>query len=198
MNKKYFVHPTAEVSAQAKIGAGTKIWHQAQVRENAQIGKNCVLAKGSYVDFGVKLGNNVKVENGVSVFHGVTVEDDVILAPNATFTNDLYPRAFVGGFKVYPTLVKKGASIGANATIICGTTIGSYAMVAAGAVVTNNIPDYGLVMGNPARLKAFICRCGQRLAKTKRIKNQVVMKCKACKKSMKVPVEDFNLLGPIE
>ncbi|MCU0640505.1 MAG: acetyltransferase [Candidatus Margulisbacteria bacterium] len=196
--KKVFIHPTAEVSDRAKIGANTRIWHQAQVRENAVIGRSCILAKGVYVDFGVKIGNNVKIENGVSVFHGVTVEDDVILAPNATFTNDLYPRAFVGSFKVYPTLVRRGAAIGANSTIICGTTIGRYAMVAAGAVVTNDVPDFGLVMGNPARLKAFICPCGKRLEKRRLLGNRVMMSCPACRRRIGIPKNDFALLGPID
>lgn len=112
-----------------------------------------------YIDVGVEIGNNVKIQNGVSVYRGVKVEDDVFLGPHMTFTNDLYPRAFNEDWELVPTLVKKGASIGAHATIVCSVTIGEYAMVGAGAVVTKDVPPFGLVFGNPARLKGFVCYC---------------------------------------
>ena len=159
---EYFIHETAEISKGAKIGKNTKIWHQSQVREEAEIGENCIISKCVYIDFGVKIGNNVKIQNGVSVYHGVIIEDEVFLGPHMTFTNDLYPRAFNSNWECVNTLVKRGASIGANATIICGVIIGEYAMVGSGAVVTKNVPAYGLVFGNPAKLKGFVCKCGRK------------------------------------
>ena len=163
MFEDVFIHETAEVSEKAVIGAGTKIWNLAQVRENAVIGENCVLSKNVYVDFEVKIGSCVKLQNNVNVYHGVQLEDDVFVGPSATFTNDMFPRAFNGDFKVVETLVKRGASIGANSTIVCGVTIGEYAMVGAGSVVTKDVGDYCLVVGNPARVIGFVCRCGRRL-----------------------------------
>ena len=197
MAKDIYVHPTAEVSAKAKIGAGTKIWHQAQIRENAVIGKDCVISKSAYVDFGVRIGNNVKIQNHVSVYHGVTVEDDVILAPNATFTNDRYPRAFLADWTVTPTLIKKGASICANATIVCGNTVGAYAMVGAGAVVTSDVPDYGLVFGNPARVRGFVCKCAHKLVEDESKKSprgKVRMVCPHCKEVVLIPQKDYKLM----
>jgi len=184
---KIYIHPTAEVSDKAEIGEGTKIWHHAQVRENARIGKNCVIGKSVYIDFDVKIGDRVKIQNFVSIYHGVTIEDDVFLGPGMTFTNDLYPRAFISDFEVYPTRVKKGASIGANATIICGITIGRYAMVGAGSVVTEDVPDHALVYGNPARLVGFVCRCGRKLKREREIEDFVLMKCDKCKREIKIP-----------
>ena len=130
----YFVHATAEVSETASIGDGTKIWNQAQVRNDAVIGDNCIISKNVYIDEHVSIGNGVKIQNNVNVYHGVTIEDDVFLGPSMTFTNDMYPRAFNSDWKITETLVRKGASIGANATIRCGITIGEYAMVGAGSV----------------------------------------------------------------
>lgn len=158
-----FIHPTAEVSENAVIGDGTRIWNQAQVREGCVIGEHCIISKNVYVDTKAVLGNRVKVQNNVNIYHGVEVEDDVFLGPSMTFTNDLYPRAFDDNWKITKTYVKKGASIGAHATIVCGTTIGEYAMVGAGSVVTKDIPAYALVVGNPARQIGWVCRCGGRL-----------------------------------
>ncbi len=149
---EYFVHESAEVSDKAKIGKNTKIWNQAQIRENAVIGENCIISKNVYIDESVKIGNNCKIQNNVNVYHGVTIEDDVFCGPSMTFTNDLFPRAFNKDWKVTETCVKKGASIGANATIVCGVTIGEYAMVGAGSVVTKDVEAHTLVAGNPARV----------------------------------------------
>ena len=149
---EYFVHESAEVSDKAKIGKNTKIWNQAQIRENAVIGENCIISKNVYIDESVKIGNNCKIQNNVNVYHGVTIEDDVFCGPSMTFTNDLFPRAFNNDWKVTETRVKKGASIGANATIVCGVTIGEYAMVGAGSVVTKDVEAHTLVAGNPARV----------------------------------------------
>ncbi len=158
-----FVHATANVSDQATIGSDTKIWINVQIRENVTIGTNCIVSKDVYLDHGVSIGNNCKIQNSVSIYSGVTIEDDVFVGPNVAFTNDKVPRAFNLNWKVTPTLVKKGASIGANATIVCGITIESYAMVAAGSVVTKDVPSHALVMGNPARVIAYVCECGYRL-----------------------------------
>jgi len=159
-----FIHETAEVSDKAVVGAGTKIWNLAQVREDAVIGEKCILSKNVYVDFGVKIGNGVKLQNNVNVYHGVEIEDDVFIGPSATFTNDMFPRAFISDFELTRTLVKKGASVGANSTIVCGVTINEYAMVGAGSVVTKDVVSHGLVVGNPARMIGYVCKCGRRLS----------------------------------
>jgi acetyltransferase-like isoleucine patch superfamily enzyme len=158
-----FIHPTAEVSSGAKIGAGTKIWNNAQVREDAKIGESCIISKNVYIDTKAIIGNRVKIQNNVNVYHGVTIEDDVFLGPSMTFTNDFRPRAFNEDWKITETLVKKGASIGANATIVCGVSIGEYAMVGAGSVVCKDVEPFSLVAGNPARKIGYVCRCGEKL-----------------------------------
>ena len=139
-----FVHHTAEVADNASVGENTRIWNNAQVRENSVIGHDCIIGKDVYIDLDVHIGNAVKIQNGVSVYRGVTVEDDVFLGPHMTFTNDRFPRAAVSDFELYTTIVHKGASIGAHATIVCGSEIGEYAMIGAGAVVTKNIPPFAL------------------------------------------------------
>lgn len=158
-----FIHPSAHVAEGAEIGKGTRIWINSQIREKAKIGQDCIISKDTYIDTEVVIGDRVKVQNGVSIYHGVIVEDDVFVGPNAVFTNDICPRAFNNNWKISNTIIKKGASIGANATIICGNSIGQYAMVGAGSVVTKNVPDYALVVGNPARILGYICVCGTRL-----------------------------------
>jgi acetyltransferase-like isoleucine patch superfamily enzyme len=165
------IHPTAEVSSDATIGAGSSIWHQAQVRPGARIGQDCILGKGVYIDTGVIIGDRVKIQNYVSVYHGVEIESGVFVGPHVCFTNDLRPRAVNpdGSLKssddwtLTPTRICEGASLGANATIVCGVTVGRWALVGAGSVVTRDVPDYGLVYGNPARLQGYVCMCGARL-----------------------------------
>jgi acetyltransferase-like isoleucine patch superfamily enzyme len=164
-----FIHATADVSTEADIGENTKIWHLAQVREGANIGTNCIISKNVYVDIGVQIGNNVKIQNNVNVYNGVTIEDEVFLGPSMTFTNDLFPRATNPNWIITKTIVKKGASIGANATIVCGIAIGKYAMIGAGAVVTKNVPDYALVVGNPAKVIGKVCKCGVKLVDTSNV-----------------------------
>jgi len=157
-----FIHETAEVSPKATIGDNTKIWNQAQVREDAVIGANCIISKNVYIDTGVTIGEHVKIQNNVNIYSGVTIEDDVFLGPSMTFTNDMFPRSRNLNWQITKTLVKKGASIGANATIICGVTIGEFAMIGAGAVVTKDVPPHALVVGNPAKKIGSVCKCGMR------------------------------------
>lgn len=157
------IHKTASVSEKSSIGAGAKIWINVQVRENAKIGANTIISKDVYIDHGVTIGKNCKIQNSVSVYNGVTIEDNVFVGPNASFTNDRVPRAFNTEWKITPTLVKEGASIGANATIICGVVLGEYSMVAAGSVVTKDVPPYTLVMGNPARVVSKIDKMGNKV-----------------------------------
>ncbi|MDR2909054.1 MAG: acetyltransferase [Oscillospiraceae bacterium] len=165
----FYIHPTAEVSAEAFIGEGTKIWNHAQIREKAHIGRDCVVSKNVYIDTGVIIGDRCKLQNNVNIYKGVTVEDDVFLGPAMTFTNDLYPRAPGEDWEVTATLVRKGASIGANATVVCGITINEYAMAGAGSVVTRDVPPHALVAGNPARIIGYVCRCGRRLKAGKNV-----------------------------
>ncbi|HEX2141556.1 MAG TPA: DapH/DapD/GlmU-related protein [Candidatus Limnocylindria bacterium] len=165
------IHPTADVAAQATIGPGTSIWNQAQVREGARIGAGCIIGKNVYVDAGVVIGDNVKVQNNVSLYHGVTVEDGVFIGPHVCFTNDRLPRAINpdGSLKtdddweVSPILVRHGAALGANSTILPGVTIGRWALVGSGSVVTRDVADHELVAGNPARRIGSACSCGQPL-----------------------------------
>jgi len=160
------IHQTAIVEEGAKIGDKTRIWHFVHVRKGAQIGSGCNIGKGVYVDSNVIIGNNVKIQNFVSLYSGVKIEDDVFIGPSVTFTNDIFPRAFIWSEeKISKTLVKRGASIGANATIIAGITVGEYAMVGAGSVVTKDVPTHALVYGNPAKLKGYACKCGKKLEK---------------------------------
>ena len=165
------IHPSAEVAPSARIGPGTSVWNQAQVREGARIGAGCVIGKNVYVDRDVVIGDRVKVQNNVSLYRGVSVEDGVFIGPHACFTNDRLPRAVNadGSAKadadwvVVPILVRAGAAVGASATVLPGVTIGRWAMVGAGAVVTRDVADHELVAGNPARRIGSACACGQPL-----------------------------------
>ena len=165
------IHPTAEVSPEARIGRGTRIWHEAQVREGAVVGADCNIGKGVYIGPGVVVGERVKIQNRASLYPGLTVEDGVFIGPHVVFTNDRYPRSIAPEGRVLTdadwepgvTLVRHGASIGAGAVIICGLTIGRWALVAAGALVTHDVPDHGLVMGTPARLVGYVCDCARKL-----------------------------------
>ncbi|HLF80085.1 MAG TPA: acyltransferase [Dehalococcoidia bacterium] len=165
------IHPTAEIERGARIGANTRIWHYAHIRSGAVIGADCNLGHSVYVDTDAVIGNNVKLQNRVSIYRGVTLEDGVFVGPHASFTNDRYPRAITrDGAPILDedwtpetTLVRYGASIGAGAIILSGLTIGSWAMVGAGALVRDDVPDHGLVVGTPARLIGYACRCGHPL-----------------------------------
>ncbi len=160
----YFSHESSYVDAGATIGAGTKIWHFCHVMAGSQIGTNCNLGQNVFIASGVLIGNRVKIQNNVSVYGGVTLEDDVFLGPSMVFTNVTNPRSHVSRKDEYqPTTVRRGATIGANATILCGVILGEYAFVGAGAVVTHDVPAFALVFGAPARLQGWMCRCGERL-----------------------------------
>ena len=163
MDNDIFIHPSAHVAQNVKIDEGTKVWINAQIREGAVIGKGCIIGKDAYIDTDVNIGNNVKIQNGVSVYKGVNIEDDVFIGPNAVFTNDMYPRARNQNWEIIPTVLKSGCSVGANATIVCGITLGEFCMVGAGSVVTKDVPPFGLVVGNPARLVGYVCKCGRRV-----------------------------------
>ena len=163
-NTKYYVHPTAVIDEGCEIGAGTKIWHFSHVMPNCKIGENCNLGQNVVISPEVVLGKNVKVQNNVSIYTGVTCEDDVFLGPSMVFTNVVNPRSAVNRKNQYAkTLVKKGASIGANATIVCGHDIGQFAFIGAGAVITKNVPDYALMVGNPARQTGWMSEYGHKL-----------------------------------
>lgn len=201
-SKPVKIHPTADVSPQAKLGEGTMIWHHAQIREGASLGANCVVSKGVYVDAGVQIGNNVKIQNYVSVYHGVTIEDGVFCGPHCVFTNDKTPRAVNpdGSLKsaddwvLAKTLIRRGAAIGANATIVCGVTIGQWAMIGSGSVVSRDVPDHGLVWGNPARLHGFVCACGTRLSKLSEDTAHVSLVCPKCSRQIQVDRSTWETL----
>jgi len=186
------IHPTADVDASAKIGDGTQVWHQAQVREGARIGNHCRIGKGVYVDAKVVVGHHCKIQNYACVYQGVTLGDRVFVGPHATFTNDLIPRAARPDWKVHApehraadweviaTVVEDGVSIGANATILCGITIGHCAMIGAGAVVTKDVAPHALVVGVPAKAAGYVCECGRKLDPN--------FSCAYCKKTLALAV----------
>ncbi len=159
-----FVHPTAVIDKGAKIGKGTKVWHFSHLMSDCIVGENCNLGQNVFIGNNVELGQNVKVQNNVSIYEGVICENDVFLGPSVVFTNVINPRSHINRKTEYQTtLVKKGASIGANATIICGNTIGQFALIGAGSVVTKSVEDYALVVGNPARQIGWVSAAGHRL-----------------------------------
>lgn len=182
------IHPTAEVSPEASVGARTRIWRQAQVREGATIGESCNIGKGVYIDVQVRIGANVKIQNHVSVFTGVTLEDGVFVGPHVCFTNDLFPRAITregllksaDDWAVTPTLVRYGASLGAGSVIRCGVTIGEFALVGAGAVVTRDVHPHALVLGNPARQCGYVCHCARPLRNVQQEPGRLSGWCEVC------------------
>jgi UDP-2-acetamido-3-amino-2,3-dideoxy-glucuronate N-acetyltransferase len=168
-----YIHPSADVSAEAVIGAGTKIWHQAQVREGAVLGKRCIVGKGAYVDRDVRIGDHCKLQNGVYVFHGFNLEEGVFLGPGAMLLNDKHPRAINPDgspksdidWTVSEGVVEYGAAVGGGAVVLPGIRVGRMALVGSGAVVTRDVPERGIVAGNPARLRGYACDCGRPLAR---------------------------------
>lgn len=161
----YFVHPSSFIDDGVAIGEGTKIWHFCHIQRGARVGARCSLGQNVNVSNNVRVGDGCKLQNNVSLYEGVELENDVFCGPSCVFTNDLTPRAKYpkGAANYKKTLVKEGASIGANATVVCGHTIGRYAMIGAGAVVVSDVPDHALMLGVPARLAGYVCRCGNRL-----------------------------------
>lgn len=191
---KVYVDPTAVVDDGVSLGDGTKVWHFVHIMRDAKIGKNCVVADYVSVGRDVKVGDNVKLENRATIFEGVTIENDVFVGPHVTFTNDLYPRSFNKEWKTVPTTVKQGSSIGAGTVIVCGVTIGEYAMIGAGSVVTKNVPPHALVFGNPARIRGFVCKCGNKLESPQKSSNNVSMSCPCCKEKFTFSLENYELI----
>lgn len=182
VSREYYVHPSSYVDEPVTIGKGTKIWHFSHVMSGAVIGERCTIGQNVNIGGKAVLGNNVKVQNNVSIYDAVIVEDDVFCGPSMVFTNVINPRSHIPRKDEYKrTVVKKGATLGANSTIVCGVTIGNYAFVGAGAVLTKDIPDYALVYGNPGRLHGWVCACGTRL-ELSRDETVETAVCKACGK----------------
>jgi acetyltransferase-like isoleucine patch superfamily enzyme len=192
------IHPTAEVSDDAEIGAGTKIWSHAQIREGAAIGRECVLGKDAYVDVNVRIGDRCKLQNGVFVFHGFSLEDGVFLGPGVMLLNDKHPRAINpdgslksdSDWRVSEAIVHYGAAVGGGGVILPGVSIGRFAMVGSGAVVTRDVPNHAIVLGNPARLKGFACVCGQVLKRQERTPEGFLMHCSTCGREVSIPLHD--------
>jgi UDP-2-acetamido-3-amino-2,3-dideoxy-glucuronate N-acetyltransferase len=189
------IHPSATIEEDVVIGRGTRVWHNAHIRRGARIGEDCTISKDVYIDAGVTVGNRVKIQNGVSVYRGVNLEDDAFVGPHAAFTNDEAPRAFAEDWKVVPTLVRRGASIGANATIVCGVTLGPFSMVAAGSTVTNDVVPHGLVIGSPARLVGYLCRRGHRMTSNTSLDYRTVYDCSTCRERLIVDYAVEAVLG---
>ncbi len=187
-----FIHPSAEVHPSVELGQGTRVWHLVHIRENVTVGEHCNLSKDVYIDAGVSIGNRVKIQNGVSVYHGVILEDDTFVGPHAAFTNDLTPRSFTTDWDVVPTYVRRGASIGANSTIVCGVTLGPYCMIAAGSTVTNDVPPHALVMGSPARLVGYLCRRGHRMEALEPLDYASTYRCSRCEETLRVLYESLT------
>jgi UDP-2-acetamido-3-amino-2,3-dideoxy-glucuronate N-acetyltransferase len=187
---KFFIHETSVIDELCQIGDGTSIWHFSHVMPQASIGKNSIIGQNVLIGSGVKIGNNVKIQNNVSVYEGVTLEDGVFCGPSCVFTNVINPRSHIPRkHEIKPTLVKKGATIGANATIICGNTIGRYAFIGAGAVVTKDVPDYAVVYGNPGKIQDWVCECGEKIDFIKK----TTAKCSQCGKEYKKQENKQNI-----
>ena len=190
--RPYFAHESAFIDDEVEIGAGTTIWHVSHVLKNSRIGTNCRIGQNVVVGPRAVIGDNVKIQNNVSVYEGVTLEDDVFCGPSMVFTNVFNPRSEIRRMdELRPTLVRRGASLGANSTIVCGTTIGRYAFVGAGAVVTRDVPDFALVVGNPARLAGWMCACGVKLKERGR-----ELHCPACSRGYRRDGHAVEPLSP--
>ena len=180
-NKEYFAHESSYVDEPSAIGKDTKIWHFSHIMKDSVIGERCNIGQNVVISPGCKLGNNIKIQNNVSIYTGVTLEDDVFCGPSCVFTNVINPRSHVSRKDEYAaTLVKQGASIGANATIVCGVTLGRYCFIGAGSVVTRDVPDYAMVYGSPARVRGWVCNCGIKLDLPANGVQQETANCSAC------------------
>jgi UDP-2-acetamido-3-amino-2,3-dideoxy-glucuronate N-acetyltransferase len=196
--KDYFVHESSYVDEPSSIGSGTKIWHFSHIMKNSRIGARCNIGQNVVVSPDVVIGNNVKIQNNVSVYTGVELEDDVFCGPSMVFTNVINPRSHVVRRDEYQrTVVRKGASIGANATVVCGTTIGCYAFIGAGSVVTRDVPDYALAYGNPARVRGWMCACGIAVEFSKR-GDEEVAQCGACGAQYRKTGQQVSAAGLVE
>lgn len=195
-----YIHPTADVSDKATIGAGTKIWHQAQVREGAVLGKNCVVGKGAYIDRDVRIGDSCKLQNGVFVFHGFNLEAGVFVGPGAMLLNDKHPRAINpdgspksdADWEVSEGVVEYGAAVGGGAVVLPGVRVGRMALVGSGAVVTRDVPERAIVVGNPARMRGFACDCGNSLARGSGGRSHVTYSCPRCGRTYNLPAGDVG------
>ncbi len=202
--KNVYIHPTADVSGLASVGSGTRIWHQAQVREGAAIGQQCILGKGSYVDKDVQIGDFCKLQNGVYVFHGFNLEAGVFLGPGVVLLNDKHPRAInPDGSPKADTdwvaskgVVQYGAAIGGGAVVLPGVSIGRMALVGSGAVVTRDVPERGIVVGNPARLRGFACDCGHPL--TRQGPASTAYRCPECGRTYEIPAAASAGVEPVD
>lgn len=188
MKKDYYAHESAMIDEGAVVGQGTRVWHWCHIMKGVVIGEYCNIGENAFIETGVKLGNNVKVKNNVALYTGVECEDDVFLGPNCVFTNVSNPRSFIERKSEFKkTIIHKGATIGANATIVCGHDIGKYAFVGAGSVVTKEVPDYTMVVGNPAKFYSYVCECGCKL--------NINLECTAC--GMKYKANEKDVLEPV-
>jgi UDP-2-acetamido-3-amino-2,3-dideoxy-glucuronate N-acetyltransferase len=179
--KHYFVHESSFVDEPCAIGKGTTIWHFCHVMKDSVIGENCNVGQNAVISPGCQIGNNVKIQNNVSIYSGVILEDDVFCGPSAVFTNVINPRSHVPRRNQYKkTLVMRGASIGANATVVCGVTLGRYCFIGAGAVITRDVPDYAMMYGNPGRLRGWMCYCGVKLDLGTATDSAQIAQCQAC------------------
>lgn len=183
--RTFYKHPTALVESKG-IGEGTRIWAFAHILRGAVIGRNCNIGDHCYIESGARVGDSVTIKNGVAVWDGVTIERGAFLGPSVVLTNDLLPRSRAVDWKLLPTLIEEGASIGANVTLLCGITVGAFSLIGAGSVVTRDVPRHGLVYGNPARLHGYVCRCGKPL---RRQRNRAV--CPACRFEFVKRGDDF-------
>jgi UDP-2-acetamido-3-amino-2,3-dideoxy-glucuronate N-acetyltransferase len=197
------IHPSADVSDTAELGVDTRVWNEAQVREGAVVGRECIIGKGAYIDANVRIGDRCKLQNGVFVFHGFNLEDGVFLGPGAMLLNDKSPRAINpdgtlksdADWTASEGLVKYGASVGGGVVVLPGITVGRFAMIGSGAIVTRDVPDHALVYGNPARLKGFSCVCGSQLNEGGVDGVAMTMDCPACGRTVAIPIEAYERLG---
>jgi UDP-2-acetamido-3-amino-2,3-dideoxy-glucuronate N-acetyltransferase len=195
MSNNYFVHESSYIDENVVIGEGTKIWHFCHILSNTVIGKSCIIGQNCMIGPEVSIGDRCKIQNNVSIYKGVTLEDEVFCGPSCVFTNVLTPRAFIERKSEFlPTLVKRGATIGANATVVCGHTIGRYALIGAGAVVTSNVPDYALYLGVPARHKGWVCKCGNVLTYEVTSRTSKELTCSYCGSSYILTPEGFEVV----